>query len=111
MKPTPEQLWDRFQETYFEFPSCRLALDLSRLDFDDDFLPRMKKAMAQALQAMADLEGGKVANPDEGRRVGHFWLRDSARAPDSEVRGMIDSALKELRSFAAQVHSGELAGA
>ncbi len=38
-------------------------------------------AMTRALQALAALEAGAVANADEGRQVGHFWLRDPGGAP------------------------------
>jgi len=30
---------------------------------------------------MEALEGGAIANPDEGRMVGHYWLRAPERAP------------------------------
>ena len=34
MSATPEQLWQRFQQHYTEFPSRGLALDMSRLPFN-----------------------------------------------------------------------------
>lgn len=43
---------------------------------------------AQALRAMAELEAGAIANPDEGRQVGHYWLRWGEQAPEA-VRGEI----------------------
>ena len=36
--------------------------------------PRMQKAFAD----MAALEAGAIANPDEKRMVGHYWLRNPA---------------------------------
>lgn len=41
--------------------------------------------MARAFAAMAELEAGAVANPDEGRRVGHYWLRAPELAPEPEL--------------------------
>jgi len=41
--------------------------------------------MTAALRAMASLEDGALANPDEGRMVGHYWLRDADRAPTAEI--------------------------
>ncbi|HJN74507.1 MAG TPA: glucose-6-phosphate isomerase [Myxococcota bacterium] len=35
-----------------------------------------------ALEAMRKLEAGAIANPDEGRRVGHYWLRAPGRSPE-----------------------------
>jgi glucose-6-phosphate isomerase len=42
-----------------------------------------------ALAALADLEAGAVANADEGRQVGHYWLRDPERAPTAAVQAEI----------------------
>ncbi len=111
MKRTPAQLWTRFQQLYFEFPACGLALDLSRLDLADDFLPRMEAPMKSCFAAMAQLEGGSIANPDENRRVGHYWLRHAALAPLPEFGKAINAALGEIRAFVARVHSGQIAGA
>jgi glucose-6-phosphate isomerase len=37
--------------------------------------------MSAALDAMAALEAGSIANPDEQRQVGHYWLRSPQLAP------------------------------
>ena len=34
-----------------------------------------------------------MANPDEGRLVGHYWLRDAARAPNDTQREAMRRAL------------------
>ena len=39
---------------------------------------------ALALADLAALEAGAIANPDEGRMVGHYWLRNPALAPTPE---------------------------
>jgi glucose-6-phosphate isomerase len=59
---------------------------------------------------MRALEGGAIANPDEGRRVGHYWLRSPALAPTPEIRAEIEDTLRALRAFAADVHAGTIAG-
>lgn len=109
MKPTPAQLWSRFQCRYREFPDCGLAIDLSRLDFDDDYLTRMAEPMGRALQEMRDLEAGGIANPDEDRMVGHYWLRKPASAPLVE-REKIAAAVESVKEFAATVHEGRVRG-
>jgi glucose-6-phosphate isomerase len=55
---------------------------------------------------MAALEGGAIANPDEGRMVGHYWLRNPGLAPNDEIRRQITEPLAALKEFAGQVHSG-----
>jgi glucose-6-phosphate isomerase len=49
-------------------------------------------AWGAALDAMARLEAGAVANPDEGRQVGHYWLRAPHLAPTPEQRAAVEGA-------------------
>src|SRR5438477_4564203 len=104
MRKSKEELWRRFQQYYTAFPSLGLALDLSRMNFPDDFFQTMAPGLHTAFVAMAALEKGAIANPDEGRMVGHYWLRNSALAPTPEIRGDIDGALEQVQMFARDVH-------
>ena len=78
MKLSKEQLWQRFQTFYSEHPSIGLALDVSRMNFGDDFLAQMEPRLQAAYASMKSLEAGAIANADENRMVGHYWLRNSA---------------------------------
>lgn len=111
MKYSNEQLWQRFNQYYREFPAIGLAVDVSRMNFPDDFLPGIEPRMQAAFKAMAALEAGAIANPDENRMVGHYWLRNSPLAPTPELRQEIDDTLAAIKSFASQVHTGTLRGA
>ena len=42
---------------------------------------------------MKALEAGAIANPDEQRMVGHYWLRAPALAPDADRRAAIEATL------------------
>jgi len=50
-----------------------------------------------SLAAISALEAGATANVDEGRQVGHYWLRTPSKAPDpavaQEIRETIDRIL------------------
>jgi len=111
MKLTKLELWQRFQEFYREYPTVGLALDFSRMDFTSEFLARMEPAVQHALDAMEQVDKGAIANPDEHRMVGHYWLRDSALAPTPEITKEIETTLTDIKAFAAQVHAGKIAGA
>ncbi len=74
--------WDRFKSLYYTNPKLGLSLDISRMPFPDDFLTGMQPKLQQAFADMAALEGGAIANPDENRMVGHYWLRNADLAPD-----------------------------
>ena len=110
MQFSKEQLWHRFQKHFTEFPSLGLAIDLSRVNFPDDFFAQMEPRMQKAFAAMAELEKGAIANPDEKRMVGHYWLRNAALAPQPELRAAIEETLAAIKTFAAEVHSGKVAG-
>jgi glucose-6-phosphate isomerase len=64
--------------------------------------------MEQAYQAMDRLEKGDIANPDENRMVGHYWLRNPSLAPTAEIISDIKSTLERIKSFAADVHSAKI---
>src|SRR5579859_4111237 len=105
------ELWQRFQKYYTEFPALGLALDLSRMNFPEDFLASMETRMQKAFIAMAELEKGGIANPDEKRMVGHYWLRNPALAPTLTIRKEIEDTFAGIKACAAQVRSGVIHGA
>lgn len=104
-------LWDKFQKYYTEYPDIHLALDLSRMNFAPDFFPSMQARMQKAFADMAALEGGAIANPDEKRMVGHYWLRNPAIAPTPEIKKEIEETLAAIIAFAGKVHAGQVQGA
>jgi glucose-6-phosphate isomerase len=110
MNFTKEQLWERFKQFYFEFPAIGLAVDVSRIGFSNDYFEKMSAPMAKAFHAMAELEKGAIANPDEKRMVGHYWLRNPDLAPKAEIAKEIKEALVAVKSFGRDVHGGKIQG-
>ena len=103
--------WERFKKYYIELEKLGFAMDVSKVDFDDAFLASMDAPMKEAFAAMKALEGGATANPDEGRMVGHYWLRTPELAPTPQIRGEIEATVAKIKDFAEKVHSGEISGA
>ena len=85
------------------------SLDLSCMDIPDGFYDSMEDAIGRAFAAMEALESGAIANPDEDRMVGHYWLRNPDLAPYPEVQAAITEPLATLKAFAARIHSGDIA--
>ncbi|MGA3284565.1 MAG: glucose-6-phosphate isomerase [Verrucomicrobiota bacterium] len=102
--------WNRFQKYYTEFPALGLTVDLSRMNIDDAFFTAMEPRIQQAFADMAELEKGAIANPDENRMVGHYWLRNPALAPTPEIRKEIEENLAKIKNVSAQVHAGKIRG-
>jgi glucose-6-phosphate isomerase len=109
--PSPDLAWTRFQQLHREFPECGLSLDLSRLAAKTQDFTRMQVPMSRALEAMTALEAGAIANPDENRRVGHYWLRDPDRAPEASWGQAIRQTQQQVKEFADAVHQGRISGA
>src|SRR2546421_4017307 len=99
-------LWKRFQHYLCQLPALGLALDVSRMRFEDGFLERMAPPLQRAFEAMDALEHGAIANPDENRMVGHYWLRAPELAPSPEIAAEIRKTVSDVKALAAAVHAG-----
>jgi len=97
--------WQRYEDWLYYHADLDLYLDISRMPFDDAFVDRLKPKFDQAFQDMAALEAGAIANPDENRRVGHYWLRDPDLAP-ADLGTEITTTLNQIEDFVRQVHAG-----
>src|SRR5260370_7708244 len=71
----------------------------------------MRPKIGKAFAAMRELEAGALANPDEKRMVGHYWLRNPALAPNKQLRADIEETNERIKKFATDVHSGHVAAA
>ncbi|HWY51269.1 MAG TPA: glucose-6-phosphate isomerase [Chthoniobacterales bacterium] len=103
-------LWQRFQQHFLRYNDLGFSIDISRMKFPDDFFDKMGAKIDKAFAAMRDLEAGGIANPDEKRMVGHYWLRKPALAPNGELRAEIEKTYGRIKQFAADIHSGKIKG-
>ncbi len=101
-------MWDRYKSYFVAHPSIGLWMDVSRMRFGAHLFDEMSGPVSKALDAMAELEAGAIANPDENRRVGHYWLRAPELAPDAETRTAIESTTARVKEFAADIHAGHI---
>jgi len=102
---TPTSLWNRYSRSLCYCPEIGLSLDISRMNFDDEFLQRMEPAMQKAYAEMQALESGSIANQDEGRMVGHYWLRNASLAHEESIRREIKSTLEQILVFNHRIHA------
>lgn len=78
------------------------------LGFSLDFstMPPLKpdsSAWARVHADMLALEAGAIANPDENRQVGHYWLRSPQLAPPS-YQQMIRDVVQMCKAIARPIH-------
>jgi len=87
---------------YWEKPSFALkgtlAIDLRWMKLARDLDAVLAGPIARAFSDLAAVEGGAIANADEGRMVGHYWLRAPKIAP-AEVGHAIQESIVASRSF------------
>ncbi len=86
-----------------------VELDFGHAGLSDAELDARTAGLQQALAAMRALEDGAIANVDEERMVGHFWLRAPGLAPHPEIEQGIVDVIAAIETFAERVHSGGLA--
>lgn len=100
--------WNRYCKYLLNDQDLGFTLDISRVRFEDSDLAPLAPRMQQALQAMQALENGSIANPDENRMVGHYWLRAPELAPTPEITTEIRETCNAINRFAEAVHDGQI---
>jgi len=101
-------LWQRYQDWLYYHEGLGFYVDVSRMRFDEAFVKALQPQFEQAFRDMAALEGGAIANPDENRMVGHYWLRDPDLAPTAELTQDIVQTLEQIEAFTKKIHTGAI---
>jgi glucose-6-phosphate isomerase len=100
--------WERYKQ-YLSFnPEIGMRVDISRMMFPEDYFGRMESQIQKAFHDMDGIESGAIANPDENRMVGHYWLRAPELAPQREITRDIQKNLQAIKDFAHKVHAGKI---
>ncbi len=105
--------WQQFDRQLVRYTDLGIHLDYSLMGSPDDFLERFEERCAEAYREMAALEAGEEKNPEEGRRVGHYWLRAGEEAPDFKdqeadegtIRQYVTETCARIRQFASEIHA------
>ena len=100
--------WERYKEYLNYNPEIGLMVDISRMMLPDDYFDREEPQIQKAFHDMDALESGAIANPDENRMVGHYWLRAPELAPKREMTRAIRKNLQAIKDFAQKVHAGKI---
>ena len=110
MPSNAQELWKRYCDNYLADRELGFSVDISRVRFDDNYFDSMTDQMSQAMDAMDALERGSIANLDEQRMVGHYWLRAPERAPSQEIVNAITTMRGSVREFVRNIHRDTLVG-
>lgn len=102
-----QQLWQRYQDWLYYHDGLGLYLDISRIPFSEELLKQVQPKFVKAFEAMSALEAGAIANPDENRMVGHYWLRNPEIAP-AAFKAEVTETLAQIEDFVQKVHQGTI---
>ena len=99
--------WEKYQDSVIRYPDLDFAIDFSRTSAPAEFADGLREEIDRAFVDLDRIESGEVANPDENRMVGHYWLRNPNLAPQSEGNWIRDLQ-NQVVEFAQKFHSGEI---
>lgn len=105
-----QENWQRYCRYLFSEEQIGLQVDISKVHFEDDYLVQMESRMQSAYTQIEELEAGAIANPDEQRMVGHYWLRSPELAPDQQITKEIQTCFQDIKEFTDLVHAGNVCG-
>ncbi len=100
-----QQLWQRYLEWLYHYPNLGIYVDISRIRLTSELVQQLEPEFTKAFADMEALEAGAVANPDEHRQVGHYWLRAPQRAPRSDLAQAIRASIEKIETFTRDVHT------
>ena len=98
--------WLSYNQSLVRYPKHGFSLDLSLMDISPGYVEALQPRIAKAFADMEAVEAGAIANPDEGRMVGHYWLRNANLAPTPLLRKAVTEPLEALKEFAEKVRTG-----
>ena len=96
------------KDLYLGFEDADFWADFSFVDFPENYFESMSSKIDDALVAMRELEMGAIANPDENRMVGHYWLRAPELAPSKDITKAILESLAKTKVIANRIDDGRL---
>ena len=101
--------WQSYNQSLIRYPQQGFFLDLSLMDIEPGYVATLHPKIVRAFADMEALESGAIANPDEGRMVGHYWLRNADLAPTDELKHAVSEPITALKQFAEKIHTGSIA--
>ena len=100
--------WKRYCDLLFTDDSLGFWLDVSRMNVESNDFEEFRGIYSKAFESIASLENGSVANIDEGRQVGHYWLRNPEIAPSQDITDSIYKEIQNISKFGASILNGEI---
>lgn len=102
--------WENFKKYFVYLHPLKISLDTSKVFFKENFFQSMQSKIVRAFNEMEALEHGNIANPDEKRMVGHYWLRNFQLAPKQNLNILLHDNWLKIHTFVDKVMTHEIQG-
>ncbi len=96
-------IFNSYSEKLYSNKTLDIYLDFKDTELSESAIKNLQPALIQAINEMQELENGAIANPDENRQVGHYWLRNPKLSPSAEAMAQIENARNQIKSFASDI--------
>ena len=73
--------WNDYLSAHTRYPELGFSMDSSRMNIPSNYADSLATEISRAFDGLKSIEAGEIMNPDEGRMVGHYWLRNAELAP------------------------------
>ncbi len=100
--------WKKFSNYLWFNNELNIWIDISKINFIEEDFEDINKKFVKVFNALDDLENGAIANIDENRQVGHYWLRNSSIAPSNIIRDKIDNEISNIKEFGKEILEGNI---
>ncbi len=100
--------WEKLCNNLYYDKETGLMIEYGGMNMGEEYIAESRKELDEALTFMDELEKGCIANPDENRMVGHYWLRNTDIAPKKELADEINNAKSAVANFSKAVLNGKI---
>ena len=100
--------WKKFSNYLWFSEELNIWIDISKINFIEEEFADINKKFVNVFKALDELESGAIANIDEKRQVGHYWLRNSSIAPNESIKNKIDNEIFRIKEFGKDILEGNI---
>ena len=100
--------WNKFCNYLWFDEQINIWLDISKINFNRDQISTLEERFINVFSSINELENGAIANIDERRQVGHYWLRNPSIAPNNLIKDQISNDIKEISEFGENILGGKI---
>ena len=95
--------WAKFTKYLWFSKDINMWIDISKVFFNENQINEISTKFKYVFSESKKLENGAIANLDENRQVGHYWLRNSDISPDDNIKNEIDKDIKDIDKFCSGI--------